>query len=279
MFNIIRGIISCGDIYELTRWKKIKWSKIRRIKSLALAIISIGNDDASNVYIKQKQKIADFLNVKINIYKYENTTDEEILELIDKLNNDNNTNGIIVQLPIPSYLDKYLILNSINPSKDVDGLTSINYGKLLQGLDTLIPCTPKAIIDILDYYNIDVNGKNVLVIGRSNLVGKPIATLLTNRDATVTIAHSKTSNLKELCLKSDIIISAVGKVNLITEYMVNNNVCIIDVGINYDENNKLCGDVDFNNVKDKCSYITPVPGGVGPMTVYELFNNLYEANK
>ncbi len=250
-----------------------------KINNLTLAIISIGNDDASNVYIKQKQKIADFLNVKINIYKYENTTDEEILELIDKLNNDNNTNGIIVQLPIPSYLDKYLILNSINPSKDVDGLTSINYGKLLQGLDTLIPCTPKAIIDILDYYNIDVNGKNVLVIGRSNLVGKPIATLLTNRDATVTIAHSKTSNLKELCLKSDIIISAVGKANLITEYMINNNVCIIDVGINYDENNKLCGDVDFNNVKDKCSYITPVPGGVGPMTVYELFNNLYEANK
>ena len=250
-----------------------------KITTLSLAIISIGNDDASNVYIKQKQRIADLLGVNLNIYKYDNATNDKLISLINRLNDDNKTNGIIVQLPLPSYLDKDLILNSIDPNKDVDGLTSINYGKLLQGVETIIPCTPKAILDIIDYYNIDVKGKYVLVIGRSNLVGKPIASLLTNRDATVTIAHSKTNNLKELTLNADIIISAVGKINLITSDMVKDNVCIIDVGINYDSNNKICGDVDFNNVKDKCSYITPVPGGVGPMTVYELFNNLYECNK
>lgn len=265
---------------ELIDGKKlslIKYDELKKKinKEITLAIISVGNDSASKVYINNKIKAANMLGIDLRLHNYEETDNETIVNLINDLNNDDSVNGIIVQLPLPSYLDKDLILNSISYKKDVDCLTDVNIGKLHSGKPYIIPCTPKGIIDLIDYYNIDVGGKNVLVIGRSNLVGKPIASLLTNRNATVTIAHSKSNNLKKLCLNNDIIISCVGKAKLITEDMINDNSIIIDVGINRIDN-KLCGDADFANVCNKCSYITPVPGGVGPMTVYELYSNLYE---
>lgn len=245
-------------------------------KKLTLAIISVDNDEASLVYVKQKRIMAEELNINLIDKHFINTSNEEVINYINDLNKDNNVNGIIVQLPLPEYLNKELILNTIDYKKDVDGLTLINSGKLSQGLDCIIPCTPKGIIDLIDYYNINIKGKNIVVIGRSNLVGRPIASLLTSKDATVTITHSKTHNLKELCKEAEILIVATGKCKLINKEYVKDGAIIIDVGI-HNINGKICGDVDFDSVKDIVSYITPVPGGVGPMTVYELFNNVYEA--
>lgn len=245
-------------------------------KKLTLAIISVDNDEASLVYVKQKRIMAEELNINLIVKHFINTSNEEVINYINDLNKDNNVNGIIVQLPLPEYLNKELILNTIDYKKDVDGLTLINSGKLSQGLDCIIPCTPKGIIDLIDYYNINIKGKNIVVIGRSNLVGRPIASLLTSKDATVTITHSKTHNLKELCKEAEILIVATGKCKLINKEYVKDGAIIIDVGI-HNINGKICGDVDFDSVKDIVSYITPVPGGVGPMTVYELFNNVYEA--
>lgn len=245
-------------------------------KKLTLAIISVDNDEASLVYVKQKRIMAEELNINLIDKHFINTSNEEVINYINDLNKDNNVNGIIVQLPLPEYLNKELILNTIDYKKDVDGLTLINSGKLSQGLDCIIPCTPKGIIDLIDYYNINIKGKNIVVIGRSNLVGRPIASLLTSKDATVTITHSKTHNLKELCKEAEILIVATGKCKLINKEYVKDGAIIIDVGI-HNINGKICGDVDFDSVKDIVSYITPVPGGVGPMTVYELFNNVYES--
>ncbi|MGN1338232.1 MAG: bifunctional 5,10-methylenetetrahydrofolate dehydrogenase/5,10-methenyltetrahydrofolate cyclohydrolase [Candidatus Coprovivens sp.] len=245
-------------------------------KKLTLAIISVDNDEASLVYVKQKRIMAEELNINLIDKHFINTSNEEVINYINDLNKDNNVNGIIVQLPLPEYLNKELILNTIDYKKDVDGLTLINSGKLSQGVDCIIPCTPKGIIDLIDYYNINIKGKNIVVIGRSNLVGRPIASLLTSKDATVTITHSKTHNLKELCKEAEILIVATGKCKLINKEYVKDGAIIIDVGI-HNINGKICGDVDFDSVKDIVSYITPVPGGVGPMTVYELFNNVYEA--
>lgn len=248
-------------------------------KTLGLAVIQIGNDDASNVYIKQKEKMARELGYYFKHYKLDNDVEEStVLDLIDKLNNDDNIDGILVQMPVPKQLDSNTIQNRINPNKDVDGLTHINAGRLIHNKDCLIPCTPLGIIEILKYYNIDIDGANVVVVGRSNLVGKPISNLLTNYNATVTLCHSHTKNLASITKNADILIVAIGRPNYITKDMIKDNSIIIDVGINRD-NNKLCGDVDYNGVIDKVKYITPVPGGVGQMTVAMLGYNLLKAYK
>ena len=245
---------------------------------LGLAVLQVGEDEASKVYIRQKENAANSLGYTY-IHKHfpSDVTQEEVINEIELLNNNDRIDGIIVQMPLPKHLNESDIQNTIDPLKDVDGLTYVNAGKLVQNVPGLVPCTPKGIIDILDNYEIGIEGANVVVIGRSILVGKPIATLLTNRNATVVLTHSKTKDLASITKNADIIIAAVGKANFVTENMVKDGAVVIDVGINRLDG-KLCGDVDYNNVKDKCSYITPVPGGVGPMTVYELMNNVYEAH-
>ena len=245
---------------------------------LGLAVLQVGEDEASKVYIRQKENAANSLGYTY-IHKHfpSDVTQEEVINEIELLNNNDRIDGIIVQMPLPKHLNESDIQNTIDPLKDVDGLTYVNAGKLVQNVPGLIPCTPKGIIDILDNYEIGIEGANVVVIGRSILVGKPIATLLTNRNATVVLTHSKTKDLDSITRNADIIIAAVGKANFVTEDMVKDGAVVIDVGINRLDG-KLCGDVDYNYVKDKCSYITPVPGGVGPMTVYELMNNVYEAH-
>ncbi len=262
------------------RKKKLEELK-ERIKSikkqLGLAVVQVGHDEASNVYIKQKEKLALELGYYFIHKNFEdNVTEEELVKELNILNNDDKIDGIIVQMPLPDYLDVSVILNTISPLKDVDGLTYVNAGKLIQNVDGLVPCTPKGIIDLLDEYEIVLESANVVVIGRSILVGKPIANLLVNRNATVVLCHSKTKNIAEITKCADIIIVAVGKKHYLKADMVKKNAVVIDVGINR-EDGKLYGDADFENLKDICSYITPVPGGVGPMTVYELMNNVHLA--
>lgn len=259
--------------------EELKEEIIRNNDKVGLAIIQVGNDKASDVYVGQKEKMARFLDFEYKHIKYDSDVlEEELIDKIYELNNDDNINGILVQLPIPRNLDKDKIINSIDYRKDVDGLTDMNIGRLVSGKECLVPCTPLGIINLLDYYNIDVEGKNIVVVGRSLLVGKPIATLLTNKNATVTICHSKTDNLSDYTKNADIVIVAIGKANFLTGDMIKENSIIIDVGINRVDG-KLCGDVDFDDVKDKVSMITPVPGGVGQMTVASLAQNTYKAYK
>jgi len=260
---------------KLTELKdKIKNSNI----NLGLAVIQVGNDEASNVYVAQKEKLAKELGYKF-IHKVfdENVKQEDLIDYIDTLNKDDSIDGILVQMPLPNHLDSSLIQNSIDSYKDVDGLTFINAGRLVQGIPSLVPCTPKGIIDLLDEYKIKIEGSQVVVIGRSVLVGKPIANLLTNRNASVTICHSKTKDIELYTKNADIVIVAVGKANFLKRSMIKKDSVIIDVGINRIDG-KLCGDVDFENVSKVAGYITPVPGGVGPMTVYELMHNVLIAH-
>lgn len=238
-----------------------------------LVVIQIGNDNASSIYVKNKEKSAFEVGFNFEHKKYDDTITENVLiSYIKELNKDNNVNGVIVQLPLPSHLNSKKIINTIDPIKDVDGLTDINLGKLINDEESLTSCTPTGIMYLLDKTCISLNGKHVVVIGRSNLVGKPLIHMLLKKDATVTICHSKTINLEEFTKQADILIVAVGKKHLIKEDMVKNDAIIIDVGINKIDN-KLYGDVDFDNVIDKVSHITPVPKGVGPMTVAMLLKN------
>lgn len=247
-------------------------------ESLGLAVISVGDDEASKVYIRQKEKMAKELGFNFKQYKFDaNVSQVEVLDLIDKLNLDNDIDGILVQMPLPKHLDSNIIQNRIDPNKDVDGLTDLNAGRLVHNKDCLIPCTPLGILEILKYYDINIEGANVVVVGRSHLVGKPVSNLLTNYNATVTICHSYTKNLADITRSADILIAAVGIPNFITRDMIKDNSIIIDVGINRIDN-KLCGDVDYNNVTDKVKYITPVPGGVGQMTVAMLGYNVKKAH-
>lgn len=249
-------------------------------KAVKLAVILVGNDPASKIYVKNKSKACEelgidfeehLLNEKINM--------QELLNVIDKLNERADINGILLQSPIPKNLSINDAFERILPSKDVDGFNPINIGKLLMGEDTFIPCTPLGIIKMLEEYNIEIEGKNAVVVGRSNIVGKPLSQCLLNKNATVTICHSKTKELSQYTKNADILISAVGKINIITENMVKPNSVVIDVGMNRKEDGKLAGDVDFENIKDKVKYITPVPGGVGPMTIAMLMNNVIKAAK
>jgi len=263
------------------RDKKIAFleEKLLELKEqLGLVVIQVGEDEASNVYVKQKEKLAKKLGYYFIHKKFpKETTTEELINYIDYLNSLDNIDGIIVQMPLPDHIDSSMVQNAINSYKDVDGLTYINHGKLLHGEESLYPCTPKGIIDILDEYEIPIEGANAVIIGRSILVGKPLSLMLTNRNATVTLLHSKSKNIEYYTKNADILIAAVGKKHFIKEDMVKNKSTIIDVGINRD-NGKLYGDVDYENVYPKVNYITPVPGGVGPMTVYELMNNVYIAH-
>lgn len=254
--------------------------KINKLDTkLGLTVVQVGEDPASNVYVRQKNKMAESLGFNFNHIKLdENIKEEELLNIIEELNNDDNVDGILVQMPIPNHLNAKKVQNTILPCKDVDGLTDINMGRLSHNIDSLVPCTPMGIIDLLKYYNIDISGKNVVIIGRSDLVGKPLASLMTNNDATVTLCHSKTKNLSFYTKNADILVAAIGHANFIKKEDVKDGAIIVDVGINRMEDGKLCGDVLFEEVKDKTSYITPVPGGVGQMTVAELGYNTYKAH-
>lgn len=268
-----------GKEVKLKVLKELKEKLSLLDEKLGLVVIQVGDDPASNVYVRQKNKMAENLGYNFNHIKLEsNITEEELLNIIEELNNNDLVDGILVQMPIPKTLNAKKIQNAILPDKDVDGLTDINMGKIVHNRKALAPCTPMGIIDLLDYYNISIEGKNVVIIGRSDLVGKPMATLMTNRNATVTLCHSKTKNLEFYTKNADILVAAIGIPKYIKKEMIKEGAVIIDVGINRLEDNTLCGDVDFDNVKDKASYITPVPGGVGQMTVAELALNTYKAH-
>ena len=244
-----------------------------------LAVIQIGNDEASNSYIKAKENACHNIGIYFKHIKFEETAKEiEVINKIIELNNDEYTHGILIQLPLPEKFNADKLINYIARNKDVDGLTDINLGKLFNNKNGLVSCTPQGIIELLEHEKIDISGKNVVIVGRSNLVGKPLMGLLLNKDATVTICHSKTENLKEHTKKADILIVAVGKKHFIKKDMIKENAVVIDVGINK-ENGKLYGDIDFENVKEKVFKITPVPGGVGPMTVAMLMKNVIKSYK
>lgn len=239
-----------------------------------LAVILAGNDPASAVYVRNKEKAAKELGIYSEmIYLPENVSQEALLNTVKRLNNDDKIHGILVQLPLPKGLDEKEVIAAISPEKDVDAFHVQNVGKIMLGEYDFLPCTPAGVMELLKTYNIDVKGKNAVVVGRSNIVGKPMAMLLLHDDATVTVCHSKTENLSEITKNADILIAAVGKAKFITGDMVKEGAVVIDVGMNRDENNKLCGDVDFDSVSKKSSFITPVPGGVGPMTIAMLMKN------
>lgn len=244
-----------------------------------LAVIIVGEDPASKVYVANKKKACEALGIISEEYALsENTTQEELLALIDELNKKPSINGILCQLPLPRHLDEQAVINAIAPEKDVDAFHPQNVGKIMQGDYDFVPCTPAGIMEMLAYENIEIEGKTCVVIGRSNIVGKPMDMLLLHKNGTVTICHSRTKDLKEVCLRADILVAAVGRPNFVTADMVKDGAVVIDVGINRVDG-KLVGDVDFQNVKDKCEAITPVPGGVGPMTIAMLMQNTLTAAK
>lgn len=239
-----------------------------------LAVVLVGEDKASQTYVRAKEKACNEYGIKSVAHRLsENTTQNELLALINVLNLDDSIHGILVQLPLPKHIDTNVVLAAIDPRKDVDGFHAVNVGKLVSGLDGFVPCTPLGVMEILKEYGIEVARLNAVVIGRSNIVGKPMANLLLNASATVTVTHSKTKNLKEICKNADLIVAAIGKPFFLKADMVKDGAVVVDVGINRLDDGRLVGDVDFEEVAPKCSYITPVPGGVGPMTIAMLLNN------
>lgn len=249
-------------------------------KNCCLAVIQVGADPASSVYVGNKKKACAYIGVESLSYELpENTTQDELLDLIDKLNQDEHVHGILCQLPLPKHMDEEAITQAISPKKDVDGFHTQNVGALVVGSQGFVSCTPAGIIELLHRSNIQLAGKRCVVVGRSNIVGKPMALLMLRENATVTICHSKTSNLKEICKEADILIVAIGKPQFITAEYVKDGAVVIDVGIHRNADNKLCGDVKFDEVEPLCSAITPVPGGVGPMTIAMLMKNCVEAMK
>lgn len=244
----------------------------------SLSVIIVGEDPASKTYVKNKKIACGEVGIKSDVYELpENTTNEQLLELVNKLNKDESVHGILVQLPLPSHLDEKLVIENINIEKDVDAFHPQNVGKIMIGDFDFLPCTPAGVMEILDEAEVDVKGKECVVIGRSNIVGKPQAMLLLHKHGTVTICHSRTKNLKEVTRRAEILVAAVGRAKMITADMVRPGAVVIDVGMNRDENNKLCGDVDFESVKEVASVITPVPGGVGPLTITMLLKNTLKA--
>ncbi|MBO5896731.1 MAG: bifunctional methylenetetrahydrofolate dehydrogenase/methenyltetrahydrofolate cyclohydrolase FolD [Clostridia bacterium] len=241
---------------------------------VGLAVIIVGNNSASRVYVNNKKKGCE--EIGVNSYEYalpEETTQAQLLSLIDELNNDSRVNGILCQLPLPSHIDEQSVINSINPEKDVDAFHPFNVGHIMIGDYTYLPCTPAGIMEILKYYNVSVAGKRCVVIGRSNIVGKPMAMLMLKENGTVEICHSRTAGLAEETSRADILVAAVGKADFVTADMVKDGAVVVDVGMNRNAEGKLCGDVCFDEVEKKASYITPVPGGVGPMTITMLLEN------
>ena len=257
-------------------------AKLRDEKGLkvGLAVVIVGSDPASRVYVTNKKKACEA--VGFQSYEYaldENTTEEQLLDLVNVLNRDDRVNGILVQLPLPKHIDEKAVINAISPDKDVDAFHPINVGKIMIGEYSFLPCTPAGVMRLIESTGTDITGKQCVVIGRSNIVGKPQAMLLLQKNGTVTICHSKTKNLKEICLGADILVVAVGRANFVTGDMVKEGAVVIDVGMNRLENGKLCGDVEFESAEKKASYITPVPGGVGPMTIAMLMKNTLTAAK
>ena len=245
-----------------------------------LAVIMVGDNSASQIYVRNKSKACNDVGIEFEEYLLPGTTkQEELLDVIEKLNNNKEINGILLQSPIPDGLDINEAFRKISPEKDVDGFHPVNVGKLVLGQDTFVSCTPYGVMKMFEEYNIDLEGKNAVVIGRSNIVGKPMSQCLLNKNATVTICHSRTRNLPEITKNADILVSAIGRPEFVTADMVKDGAVVIDVGINRTPEGKLKGDVDFENVSKKASYITPVPGGVGPMTIAMLMNNVVKASK
>ena len=257
-------------------------AKLREEKGLrvGLAVVIVGNNPASRVYVNNKKKACDA--VGFQSYEYaleESTTQEQLLDLVNVLNRDDRVNGILVQLPLPKHIDEKAIINAISPEKDVDAFHPINVGKIMIGDYSFLPCTPAGVMRLIESTGTDITGKQCVVIGRSNIVGKPQAMLLLQKNGTVTICHSKTKNLKEVCLGADILVVAIGKANFVTGDMIKEGAVVIDVGMNRLDNGKLCGDVEFESAEKKASFITPVPGGVGPMTIAMLMKNTLTAAK
>ena len=245
-----------------------------------LAVVIVGDDPASRVYVNNKKKACEAVGFMSEEYALPaETTQEELLTLVEALNRKADINGILVQLPLPKHLDDKAVIAAINPQKDVDAFHAVNVGKIMLGEYDFLPCTPAGVMEMLHAYHISVEGKECVVIGRSNIVGKPMGMLLLHENGTVTICHSRTHNLAEVCRRADILVAAVGIPKFVKADMVKDGAVVIDVGMDRDENGKLCGDVDFENVKDKCSFITPVPGGVGPMTIATLMKNTLKACK
>ena len=247
-------------------------------KKPGLAVVIVGEDPASKIYVRNKIKACEELGIRSYSYALPQTaTQEEVESLLDGLATDSEINGILLQLPLPKHLDSESAMSHVPFEKDVDGFSAQNLGLLVQHKESVVACTPCGVMKMLERYKVELSGKRAVVLGRSETVGKPMALLLLNANATVTVCHSKTQNLKEICKDADILDSAIGKANFVTADMVKEGAVVIDVGMNRDENGKLCGDVDFENVKDKASLITPVPGGVGPMTITMLMYNTYLA--
>ena len=277
MYKIIDGKVISASVKERVKCE-VESLKQKGI-SVGLAVIIVGEDPASKVYVANKKKACEALGIISEEYALpENTTMQELLALIDTLNKKPTVNGILCQLPLPKHLDEQMVINAILPEKDVDAFHPANVGRIMLGEYDFVPCTPAGIMEMLDYEGIDIAGKTCVVIGRSNNVGKPMGMLILHKNGTVTICHSKTQNLKEVCASADILVAAVGRPNFVTADMVKENAVVIDVGINRVDG-KLVGDVNFDAVKDKCSAITPVPGGVGPMTIAMLMQNTVTAAK
>ena len=247
---------------------------------VGLAVVIVGNNPASRVYVNNKKKACAVCGIESYEYALpEDTTESELLALVEQLNRDPKVNGILVQLPVPPQIDDHRIIAAIAPEKDVDAFTEGNVGQIMLGEYNLLPCTPAGCLDLIDSTGVSIEGKNCVVIGRSNIVGKPMAMLLLHRNGTVTICHSRTKNLREICSQADILVAAVGKAGFVTADMVKEGAVVIDVGMNRNAEGKLCGDVDFEAVEKKAGYITPVPGGVGPMTIATLMRNTLTAAK
>ena len=278
MANIIDGKAVSAQVKERIRTETAEL-KSKGIE-VGLAVVIVGDDPASKVYVRNKKKACE--EVGFTSYEYAlpaETTEQELLDLVKKLNEDKKVNGILVQLPLPKHLNDKVIIDNILPEKDVDAFHPVNVGKIMIGDYSFLPCTPAGVMELIASTGTEIQGKECVVIGRSNIVGKPQAMLLLHKSGTVTICHSKTKNLKEVASRADILVAAVGRAKMITKDYIKEGAVVIDVGMNRDENGKLCGDVDFEDCKEKAGYITPVPGGVGPMTIAMLMQNTLTAAK
>lgn len=279
MAKIIDGKAVSAAVKEEVAAEAAKLKDENGLK-IGLAVVIVGSDPASRVYVNNKKKACEAVGFRSTEYALdENTTQEQLLDLVNVLNNDKAVNGILVQLPLPKHIDEKAVINAISPEKDVDAFHPVNVGKIMIGDYSFLPCTPAGVMRLIESTGVDITGKQCVVIGRSNIVGKPQAMLLLQKNGTVTICHSRTQNLQEICLTADILVVAIGKAKFVTGDMIKEGAVVIDVGMDRDENGKLCGDVDFESAEKVAGYITPVPGGVGPMTIAMLMKNTLTAAK
>ena len=279
MAKIIDGKAVSAAVKEEVAAEAAKLKDEHGLK-VGLAVVIVGSDPASRVYVNNKKKACEAVGFRSTEYALdENTTQEQLLDLVNVLNNDKAVNGILVQLPLPKHIDEKAVINAISPEKDVDAFHPVNVGRIMIGDYAFLPCTPAGVMRLIESTGVDITGKQCVVIGRSNIVGKPQAMLLLQKNGTVTVCHSRTKNLQEICLTADILVVAIGKAKFVTGDMIKEGAVVIDVGMDRDENGKLCGDVDFESAEKVAGYITPVPGGVGPMTIAMLMKNTLTAAK